>query len=149
LIQSIGGPGGAAKIDRRIITPDRFRLAQRILVVDDEANIVVSLEFLLKRAGFEVAVASEGDAALAALASFGPQLVLLDVMMPGKSGFEICQAIRELPEGRGIKILMLTAKGRASDVSKGLALGADVFIVKPFSTRDLLDQITRLLGGAQ
>ena len=122
-------------------------MAQRILIVDDEANIVVSLEFLLKRAGFEVAVAGDGDAALAALAAFAPQLVLLDVMMPGKSGYEICQAIRERPEGRGIKIIMLTAKGRASDVSKGLGLGADAFVVKPFATRDLLEQIGRLLGA--
>ena len=122
-------------------------MGHRILVVDDEANIVTSLDYLLRRAGFEVAIARDGEAALASLASFAPELVLLDVMMPGKSGFEICQAIRARPEWRSIRILMLTAKGSDSAVSKGLALGADAFIIKPFATRHLIGEIERLLGA--
>jgi len=122
-------------------------MAHRILIVDDEPNIVVPLEFLMKREGYEVAVASDGEAALAAVAQGAPDLVILDVMLPRMSGFEVCRQIRADARWRGLKILMLTAKGRDSEMEKGLGLGADAYVTKPFSTRDLVAKIRALLGG--
>lgn len=120
-------------------------MAHKILIVDDEPNIVVSLEFLMKKEGFEVAVAGDGDEALARVASFAPDLVLLDVMMPKKSGFEVCEALRADPARAGLKIVMLTAKGRDTEVAKGLALGADAYVTKPFSTKDLVARVKEIL----
>ena len=119
----------------------------KVLIADDEPNIVMSLEFLMQRGGYEVKVARNGEEALALVESFNPDLVLLDVMMPLRSGFEVCQRIRENPARRHTKIVMLTAKGREAEVSKGLSLGADLYVTKPFSTQDLLAQIKGLLGG--
>jgi DNA-binding response OmpR family regulator len=124
-------------------------MAQRILIVDDEPNIVVPLEFLMKREGYEVAVAVDGHAALAALAERLPDLVILGVMLPRMNGFEVCRQIRGDARWRGLKILMLTAKGRDSEMQKGLELGADAYVTKPFSTRDLVARIRALLGGAR
>ncbi len=118
----------------------------RILIVDDEPNIVISLEYLMKKEGFEVAVATDGEAALAQAAAFAPDLILLDVMMPKKSGFEVCEALRADPARTGLKIVMLTAKGREGEVAKGLALGADAYITKPFATRDLVLRVKELLA---
>ena len=122
-------------------------MAQRILIVDDEPNIVVPLEYLMKREGYEVAVAGDGQAALEAVARGAPDLVILDVMLPRMSGFEVCRQIRADARWRGLKILMLTAKGRDSEMEKGLGLGADAYVTKPFSTRDLVAKIRALLGG--
>jgi DNA-binding response OmpR family regulator len=121
-------------------------MAKRILIVDDEPNIVVSLEFLMKREGFEVAVAPDGEAALRAVEERLPDLVLLDIMLPKKNGFEVCQAIRANPAWQGVKIVMLTAKGRDTEVAKGTALGADAYMTKPFSTKDLVAQVRQILG---
>ena len=121
-------------------------MANKILIVDDEPNIVISLEFLMKKEGFAVAVASDGDEALALVASFNPDLLLLDVMMPKKSGFEVCEALRADPERAGLKIVMLTAKGRDTEMAKGLALGADAYVTKPFSTRELVDKVKEILA---
>lgn len=120
-------------------------MGHRILIVDDEPNIVISLEFLMKKEGFEVAVATDGDAALQKAAEFAPHLILLDVMMPKKSGFEVCQALRADPALAAVKVVMLTAKGRETEVAKGLALGADAYITKPFSTKDLVARVKSLL----
>ena len=122
-------------------------MAYRILIVDDEPNIVLSLEFLMKKEGFEVAVANDGDEALAKVASFNPDLLLLDVMMPRKSGFEVCEALRADPSRAALKIVMLTAKGRDTEVAKGLALGADAYVTKPFSTKDLVVKVKEMLAG--
>jgi DNA-binding response OmpR family regulator len=122
-------------------------MTKKILIVDDEPNIVMSLEFLMKKAGFEVAVAVDGEEALAQVARLNPDLVLLDVMMPKKSGYEVCEALRADPARGGMKIVMLTAKGRDTEVAKGMALGADAYVTKPFSTKDLVAQVTALLGG--
>ncbi len=122
-------------------------MAHRILIVDDEPNIVVPLEFLMKREGYEVAVAADGEAALEAVAHGAPDLVILDVMLPRMSGFEVCRQIRADARWRGLKILMLTAKGRDSEMEKGLGLGADAYVTKPFSTRDLVAKIRALLRG--
>jgi DNA-binding response OmpR family regulator len=118
----------------------------RILICDDEPNIVVSLEFLMRRQGHEIRVVGDGDAALAAVAEFDPDLVLLDLMLPGRDGYEVCQALRA--GGYRMKILMLTAKGREAEVAKGFAVGADDYLTKPFGTQDLVARV-RLLLGAQ
>ena len=123
-------------------------MANKILVVDDEPNIVLSLEFLMKQAGFQVRTASDGDAALAAIAAEQPDLMLLDVMMPRKNGYEVCQAVRANPDWKGIRIIMLTAKGREVEREKGLALGADDYITKPFSTQEVVERVRELLAEA-
>ena len=120
---------------------------KHVLIADDEANIVVSLEFLMKREGHRVSVARDGDAALAAIRELRPDLVLLDVMMPGRSGFEVCQAVRADESLAGVKILMLSAKGRDTDLAKGGALGADAYMTKPFATRELAERVRELLGA--
>jgi DNA-binding response OmpR family regulator len=120
-------------------------MSQKILVADDEPNIVISLEYLLKREGYTVLIARDGQEALEAITREKPDLVLLDVMMPKKTGFEVCQALRASDDLQAIKILMLTAKGRDTDVAKGLALGADAYITKPFSTRELVLKVAELL----
>ena len=120
----------------------------KVLVADDEPNIVISLEYLLKREGYTVTVAKDGQEALDAIALELPDLVLLDVMMPKKSGFEVCQAVRANEALQSTKILMLTAKGRDTDVAKGLALGADAYMTKPFSTRELVLKVAQMLGRA-
>ena len=123
-------------------------MSKRVLVVDDEPNIVMSLEFLMRRAGFEVAVARNGQEALAALDGVPPDLLLLDVMMPEFDGYEVCERIRARPEWNATKIIMLTARGREVERERGLALGADAYVTKPFSTRDLVDQVKRMLDVA-
>jgi DNA-binding response OmpR family regulator len=123
-------------------------MAKKILIVDDEPNIVISLEFLMKKEGFEVAVACDGEEALAKVESFNPDLMLLDVMMPRKSGFEVCESVRSNPNHGGLLIVMLTAKGRDTEVAKGMAIGADAYVTKPFSTKDLLARVKEMLGVA-
>ncbi len=124
-------------------------MARRILIVDDEPNIVISLEFLMRREGYEVEIASDGEAAMKSLAESAPDLVLLDVMLPRMNGFEVCQQLRANPAWRAIKILVLTARGRDSEIARGLTLGADLYVTKPFSTKDLVAQVRRLLGDAE
>ena len=121
-------------------------MTKKVLIADDEPNIVISLEFLLRREGFEVLVAVDGEEALVKAREEKPDLILLDVMMPKKSGFEVCQALRADPALAGVKIIMLTAKGRETEVAKGLALGADAYVTKPFSTKALVLQIKSLLA---
>jgi two-component system, OmpR family, alkaline phosphatase synthesis response regulator PhoP len=118
---------------------------RRILIADDEANIVVSLEFLMRRAGYAVRSVADGEAALRELAGFLPHLILLDVMLPVHDGFEVCRRIRNDPRLQAIRIVMLTARGRPVEVERGLALGADLYIAKPFSTRELSSCVHRLL----
>jgi DNA-binding response OmpR family regulator len=121
-------------------------VSKKILIADDEPNIVAALEFLLQRSGYEVHVARNGDEALKLVEATHLDLVLLDVMMPQKSGYEVCMRIRERADWRHIKIIMLSAKGRDVEVSKGLSMGADIYVTKPFSTRELMDKIKDLLG---
>jgi DNA-binding response OmpR family regulator len=121
-------------------------MAKRVLIVDDEPNIMASLEFLMRRSGYEVALARNGEEALALVAEFHPDLILLDVMMPLRSGYDVCRTVREHPEWRSIKIVLLSAKGREAEVNKGLSLGADAYVTKPFSSRDLTRRVGELLG---
>jgi two-component system, OmpR family, alkaline phosphatase synthesis response regulator PhoP len=123
-------------------------MASRVLIADDEPNIVVSLEFLMKQQGYETRVARDGDEALAEVESFRPDLVLLDVMLPRRNGFEVCQKLRA--DGwADLRIVMLTAKGRDIEIEKGLALGADAYVTKPFSTGELVERVAGMLeaGG--
>jgi DNA-binding response OmpR family regulator len=121
-------------------------MGKKILIADDEPNIVVSLEFLMKQKGYVVRVANTGEDALAAIGEFGPDLILLDVMMPHMSGYDLCQRVRENPAWQAIKIIMLSAKGRDIEVTKGMAVGADAYVTKPFSTKDLIAKVQELLG---
>lgn len=123
-------------------------MAKSILVVEDEPNIVLSLQFLMKKAGFDVRVARDGDEALAEVASRAPDLILLDVMIPKRDGYDVCQTIRSNPAWRGIYIIMLTAKGREVDREKGIALGANDYVTKPFSTRDLTEKVKQILENS-
>jgi DNA-binding response OmpR family regulator len=122
-------------------------MGKRILIVDDEPNIVVSLEWLMKREGFETLIAADGEAALAAVEQGAPDLVILDVMLPTMNGFEVCQRIRSDPRWNGVKILILSAKGRETEVAKGLGIGADAYVTKPFSTKELVAQIRQMVGA--
>ncbi|MDO8376010.1 MAG: response regulator [Aquabacterium sp.] len=117
----------------------------KILIADDEPNILISLEYLMKREGFEVHLARDGREALALLQQERPRLVLLDVMMPHLSGFEVCQALRADEALKDTLVLMLTAKGRDTDVAKGLGVGADGYMTKPFSTKELVQKVRSLL----
>jgi two-component system, OmpR family, alkaline phosphatase synthesis response regulator PhoP len=121
-------------------------MSKTILIADDEPSIVAALRFLLESEGYEVHVARDGEAAVRIVEDANPDLVLLDVMMPVRSGYEICQWIRDHPDRRHAKIIMLSAKGRDAEVAKGLAFGADVYVTKPFSTRELKGTIRELLG---
>jgi DNA-binding response OmpR family regulator len=123
-------------------------MTKKVLIVDDERNIVTALEFLMELNGYEVKVARDGEEALIYVVAFKPDLILLDVMLPLRSGFEVLQKIRENVALQHIKILMLTAKGREVEVGKGLALGADAYITKPFANKELLAEVRRLLGDA-
>ncbi len=123
-------------------------MAHKILIVDDEPNILLSLEYLMQREGFEVRVARDGLQAIEAIEQDAPDLILLDVMMPGKTGLEVCQHVRAIERLQSVQIIMLTAKGRETDIAKGLALGANAYVTKPFSTRDLVAKVRSLLPSS-
>lgn len=123
-------------------------MSATILIADDEPNILLSLEFLMQREGYRVLVARDGQEALDSILQHRPDLVLLDVMMPRKSGFDVLQAMREREDLSAVRVLMLSAKGREIDTAKGLALGADGYMTKPFSTRELVDKVRSLLEPA-
>ncbi len=121
-------------------------MAGKVLIVDDEPNIVTSVQFLMRKAGHETSVARDGHAAMAEVERFRPDLVLLDCNMPGRDGFEVCAALRAAGWD-SLRIVMLTAKGREAEITKGLQVGADAYVTKPFSTRELVDEVARLLSG--
>ena len=134
------------------IAPERVgakgpSMTRRILVVDDEPNIVIALEYLMRQNGFDVRAARNGEEALAVVTEFRPDLVLLDVMMPVKDGYQVVRKIRENRELAGTRILMLTAKGRETEVAKAMAIGADGYVTKPFSTFELIAEVKRMLGA--
>jgi len=118
-----------------------------VLVVDDEPNILLSLQFLMKNAGYDVRTATDGDEAMAELEKAAPDLVLLDVMMPKRDGFDVCQKIRANPKWKDVRVIMLTARGRPIEREKGMALGADDYITKPFSTKAVIERVASLLGS--
>lgn len=121
-------------------------MPHKILIVEDEPNIVVPLQFLMERNAFDVAVASTGEDAIALLTAFKPDLILLDITLPGIDGFEVCQTVRSSPDRQHAKIIFLSAMGRDMDVAKGMAIGADAYITKPFSNADVLNKVKDLLN---
>ena len=121
-------------------------MSHTIVIADDEPNILVSLEYLMKREGHTVVLARDGDEALETIRREKPALVLLDVMMPRRSGLEVCQAVRADESLAGVKILMLTAKGRDTDIAQGLGVGADAYVTKPFATRELAAKVREMLA---
>ena len=120
---------------------------KKILAVDDEPNILLSMEYILEQEGYEVHVARDGEEALAVAEAVIPDLVLLDIAMPRKDGFEVCRTLREHPELKDVKIVMLTAKGQPLERKKGLEVGADLYVTKPFSAENLLDEIRGAIGS--
>lgn len=122
-------------------------MATRVLIAEDEPSIVTSLEFLMHQGGFETRAATDGEEALSLLMTYRPHLVLLDIMLPRRSGLELCRLIRADASLADTRVLMLTAKGGNRDIERGLAAGADEYITKPFSTQDLVARVRALLEG--
>ena len=118
-----------------------------ILIVDDEPNIVMSLEFLMRKNGYQVGIARNGIEALAAIAETPYDLVLLDVMMPDVDGYQVCRQLRQHPDRADTKVIFLSAKSREADVQKGYEVGADLYIPTPFSTRQLMEKVRELLSN--
>ena len=127
----------------------RQRLRKRVLIAEDEPNIVVSLEFLLQGAGHEVSIARDGQQAIDTIRRSKPHLVVLDLMLPRVNGFDVCRLVREDPALKDVKILMLTARGRETEMTRGLEAGANAYMTKPFATRDLLRMVSELLETVQ
>jgi two-component system alkaline phosphatase synthesis response regulator PhoP len=123
-------------------------VSRTVLVAEDEANIVESLRFLMIRAGLEVRIATDGPSALRMVRESPPDLMLLDIMLPGCDGFVVLRAIRANPQHGRVRVMMLTAKGREIDRARALELGVDDFVTKPFSTRDVMARVRGLVGLA-
>ncbi|MEJ2282365.1 MAG: response regulator [Desulfobacterales bacterium] len=122
-------------------------MPKEILIVDDEPSIVVPIQFLMEQQGYSVLVAENGEDALDAIYKYKPDLILLDIMLPRIDGYEVCEIVRLNPEYRDIKIIFLTAKGREVEIAKGLALGANAYITKPFSNTELVAKVKELLDN--
>ena len=120
-------------------------MTKKILIVDDEPNIVLPLQFLMEQNGYIVDEASSGEEAIEKLMQFEPDLILLDIMLPGIDGYEVCEIIRLNPKWKKIKIIFLTARGRDVDIAKGLVLGADAYITKPFANTEVVQKVSQLL----
>ena len=120
-------------------------MAKEILIVDDEPNVVVPIQFLMEQQGYKVMIAEKGEDALDLIYQYKPDLVLLDIMLPGIDGYEVCEIVRLNPNFRKVKLIFLTAKGREEEIAKGLALGADAYITKPFSNTELVAKVKELL----
>ena len=121
-------------------------MGNKILIVEDEPNIVVPLQFIMKENGYEVTVAFSGEEAVDAIEKSKPDLILLDIMLPGMDGFELCQMIRQKPGWEDISIIFLTALGREADMAKGMALDADAYITKPFSNKHVVEKVGELIN---
>ena len=122
-------------------------MPKEILIVDDEPSIVVPIQFLMQQQGYNVLVAENGHDALDMIYKYNPDLVLLDIMLPGIDGYEVCEIVRLNPKLRDVKIIFLTAKGREVEIAKGLALGADAYITKPFSNAELVAKVKTVLDN--
>ena len=120
-------------------------MPKEILIVDDEPGVVVPIQFLMEQQGYRVMIAERGVDDLDLICQYKPDLVLLDIMLPGIDGYEVCEIIRLDPNFRDVKIIFLTAKGREVEIAKGLALGANAYITKPFSNTQLIAKIRELL----
>jgi DNA-binding response OmpR family regulator len=123
-------------------------MPKEILIVDDEPSIVVPIQFLMEQQGYSVLVAENGEDALDIIYKYKPDLILLDIMLPRIDGYEVCEIVRLDPRYRDIKIIFITAKGREVEIAKGLALGADAYVTKPFSNTELVSKVKKLLEEA-
>lgn len=121
-------------------------MSETILIVDDEPSIIVPVQFLMEQNGYEVMIAFSGEEAMESIIKTPPDLILLDIMLPVIDGFEVCQRVRENPEWNQIKIILLTAMGSDANVAKGLSLGADSYIIKPFSNTEIVEKVKELLS---
>jgi len=121
-------------------------MPSKILIADDEQSIVVPLEFLMQQKGYQVMAAYNGEEAIEKIISFNPDLILLDIMLPIIDGFEVCQMIRSNPNWKDIKVIFVSAMGREVDIAKGLALGADAYITKPFANAEIIQKVREVLG---
>ena len=117
----------------------------RVLIVEDEPNIVLSLEILLQRAGYETATTADGEAALEIIRRTRPDVVLLDIMLPKRNGYEVCRVVKSDPILSSIPVVMLTAKGQEVEILKGLELGASAYIAKPFGNTEVLEAVRAAL----
>ena len=120
-------------------------MPKEILIVDDEPDVVVPIQFLMEQQGYKVIIANSGEDALALIYKYKPNLVLLDIMLPGIDGYEVCEIVRLNANYRDVNIVFLTAKGREAEIAKGLTLGADAYISKPFSNDELVAKVKELL----
>lgn len=120
-------------------------MKQKILIVDDDPHILMTLEFLMIKNGYEVLIARNGTEALQLIEGFAPHLVLLDIMMPDVNGYDICTHIKSTPSLQDSKVVFMSAKSSEEDIQKGHSLGASLYIPKPFSTRDLVKKIKEIL----
>ena len=120
-------------------------MAKEILIVDDEPGIVIPIQFLMEQQGFRVIAAENGEDALDIIPKYNPDLVLLDIMLPGIDGYQVCEIVRLDPKYRTIKIIFLTALEREIEIASGMVLGADTFIAKPFSNNELVEKVKELL----
>ena len=120
-------------------------MPKTILIVDDEPGILSPLQFLMEQQGYNVLTAESGEFALQLIDQYNPDLVLLDIMLPGIDGYEVCEIVRLNPDFRNVKIIFLTAKGREVEIAKGMALGADAYIIKPFSNAEVVAKVKELL----
>ena len=124
-------------------------MAKDILIVDDELDVIIPIQFLMEQQGYSVMTAQRGEDALDLIYQYKPDLVLLDIMLPGIDGWQVCEIVRLNPNYRDIKIIFLTARGRKEEIAKGLALGADDYITKPFSNAQLVAKVKALLDKAK
>ena len=123
-------------------------MSKEILIVEDEPGVMAAIRFLMKQQGYNVRVAEKGEDALDLLSTNKPHLVLLDIMLPGMNGWEVCEAIRSNPEYRNVKIVFLTARRNEAEIAKGLDLGANAYITKPFNNDQLIARVKALLQDA-
>jgi len=121
-------------------------MPKKILIADDEQSIVVPLEFLMEQKGYQVMAAYNGEEAIEKIISFNPDLILLDIMLPIIDGFEVCQMVRSNPNWKDIKIIFVSAMGCEVDIAKGLALGADAYVTKPFANAEIIQKVREVLG---
>lgn len=118
----------------------------KVLIVDDEPNIVMSLDFLMRKAKYQVFIARNGTEALELANKEQPDLMLLDIMMPDIDGYEVCKRVKENTSTENCKVIFISAKSKESDIQKGMEMGANLYVTKPFSTRDLMKQVKELMG---
>lgn len=123
-------------------------MSKEILIVDDEPGVVVAIQFLMEQQGYRVLIAQRGEDALDLVYKYKPDLIILDIMLPGISGWEVCEIIRLNPDFRGVKIIFLTARGAEAEIARGLSLGADAYITKPFNNDRLVAEVKALLESA-